>query len=396
VLLTITLFASVIAGERYDDVGSRSHAPRGLAVRTVPMLAGPHTIFVNFDGVTLEGGAWNDDATADRTVFPDLAGEWPAFGDMPGSAKRGAVLAAVRADFDRFGVVVTDERPATGLYTMVVVSPRGGGGSQLGVANVACGGSNLAGLAFAFFGASESDTTKIAATISHEAGHSLGLDHTSDTADLMFPTNQGGDPSLVDGCAPLEPGALCTDVHAQFCPSGQQNGVAELTALLGTGEIDTEGPALEIVSPTDGDRFAVGDVVTVEVEATDDIGVEQVKLYRGDTLVGTDIEAPYAWTLEDLDEGVVELRAEGIDVAGQHAESDVVAIAVGDAELPEDDAGGSDDGGVITDAGEVPEQGARDVGCGCRHAPTRTGWLAIMSLAFVRRRSRAAARGRRA
>ncbi|HET6582780.1 MAG TPA: Ig-like domain-containing protein, partial [Nannocystaceae bacterium] len=265
-----------------------------------------------------------------------------------------------------------------GLYTMAIVSPRGGGGQQLGVANVACGGSNLAGLAFAFFGAGEADATKIAATVSHEAAHSLGLDHTSDTADLMFPTNQGGDPALVDGCVPLEPDALCTDVHAQFCPSGQQNGVAELTALLGSGEVDTEGPALEIVAPTDGDRFAVGDVVRVEVEATDDIGVEQVKLYRGDTLVGTDIEPPYEWTLDDLDEGVVELRAEGIDVAGQHAQSDVVAIAIGDAELPDDDSGSDEGDGALTisgDAGEVPDDARRDSGCACTQPTKAAGPL---------------------
>jgi hypothetical protein len=392
VLLPIALLLA--APERYDDVAA---LPRGatpsLVAPTRPASAGPHTIYVNFDGVTLEVDGWTDDATKNRTLFPDFGGEWPAFGEAAGSAKREAVLAAVRADFDRFGVVVTDQRPATGLYTMVIVSPRGAGTQQLGVANVACGGSNLAGLAFAFFGASEGDTTKIAATISHEVGHSLGLDHTSDTADLMFPTNQGGDPSILDTCVGLESGALCTAVHAEFCANGQQNGVAELTALLGTGDVDTEGPMLEIVSPTDGDRFAVGTAVTIEVEATDDIGIEQVKLYRGDTLVGTDIEAPYEWTLDGLEAGVVELRAEGIDVAGQHSQSDIVAIAIGDAELPDDDAG--DDGGALTigdTLDEVPEDD-RSEGCGCTQS---RGAPPLLLALFALTRLRASRRGRRA
>lgn len=387
IVLALLLADPAIVGERYDDPVSR-----GFVGPTRPALAGPHTIYVNFDGVTLEVDGWTDDATKNRTLFPDFGGEWPAFGDAPGSAKREAVLAAVRNDFDRFGVVVTDERPASGLYTMAIVSPRGGGTQQLGVANVACGGSNLAGLAFAFFGASEGDTTKIAATVSHEVGHSLGLDHTSDTADLMFPTNQGGDPSLVDACVGLEAGALCTAVHAEFCGTGQQNGVAELTALLGTGEVDTEGPMLEIVSPTDGDRFALGTSVTIEVEATDDVGVEQVKLYRGDTLVGTDIEAPYEWTLDGLEEGVVELRAEGVDVAGQHSESDVVAIAIGDAELPDADDDDSDDGGALTigdTLDEAPDDD-RTEGCGCtqdrRGSPLFL--LALVALTRVRASAR--------
>ena len=400
--LALMLAADGLAAERYDHVETLvpPRATPAIAARTRPSLAGPHTIFVNFDGVTLEGGAWNDDATANSTVWPDLAGDWPAFGDMPGSAKREAVLASVRADFDRFGVVVTDVRPQTGLYTMAIVSPRGGGGSQLGVANVVCGGSNLAGLAFAFFGTTEGDATKIAATISHEAGHSLGLDHTSDTADLMFPTNQGGDPALVDGCIALEAGALCTDVHAEFCPNGQQNGVAELLALLGTGEVDTEGPALELVAPTDGDRFALGDSVVVEVEATDDIGVQQVKLYRGDVLVGTDIDAPYEWTLDDLEEGIVELHAIGIDAAGQSAESETIAIAIGDVDLPDDDSGSDDGSSTITsslDAGEIPED-ARETGCSCGPRQSPSTPLALLSLfALARpRRLRAGQRGERA
>ncbi|HET6583324.1 MAG TPA: hypothetical protein VFG69_07750, partial [Nannocystaceae bacterium] len=89
-LLFVTVLSISFAGERYDDVGSRTRAAPAIVTAPRPALAGPHTLFVNFDGVTLEGDAWTDDATADRTVFPDLAGEWPPFGDMPGSAKREA------------------------------------------------------------------------------------------------------------------------------------------------------------------------------------------------------------------------------------------------------------------------------------------------------------------
>src|SRR5262245_38885744 len=116
----------LLAAPRYDwDPSTPRERPvPALTAPAQPQLAGPHTIFLNFDGVTLESGAWTDDATMNHTVFPDLGGDWPPFGDEAGSALRAAIMTGVRADFDPFGVEVTDTRPASGLYTMVVVSPR--------------------------------------------------------------------------------------------------------------------------------------------------------------------------------------------------------------------------------------------------------------------------------
>lgn len=385
----LALALVLAAAPRYDVAPARPL----LTAPVAPRLAGPHTIFLNFDGVTLEAGQWTDDATMNRTVFPDLGGVWPPFGDAAGSALRAAIMTGVRADFDPFGVTVTDTRPASGLYTMVVVSPRSGGGQTLGVSNVACGGANLAGIAFAFFGASGGEPDKIASTISHEAAHSLGLDHVMEVADVMYPTYQGGDPAFLDECVAYQADALCTDVHARFCPAGQQNSVAELAALLGTGEVDEDGPMLAIVAPADGDHFAIGDVVEVEVEASDAVGIDQVKLYRGDTLVGTDIEAPYGWSLEDLDEGVLALHAIGIDGAGNQAESTIVTIAIGDAELPDDDGGSSSDddsGGVATWPGADGSDDARgDDGCGCTSTDATPTWAVLFVLAIARSRRRA-------
>jgi MYXO-CTERM domain-containing protein len=366
------------------------HAPADLDLEPPAHAAGlPHVLYVNFDGVTIEGGAWQDDATANQTVFPDFGGEWPPFGEAPGGPIREAVLAALRVDFDGFGLEITDERPSEGLYTMVVVSPRNAGGSTLGVANVVCGGGNRAGIAFAFFGAAGGDVTKIAATIAHEGGHSLGLDHVMETADLMFPTNQGGDPSFVDACVPLDADALCTNMHALHCPTGQQNSVAELGGLLGTGEVDHEGPALEIVAPGDGDRFAIGEIVDVEVDATDDVGVQQVKLYRSDELVGTDVGAPYGWSLDELDEGVYELRAVGLDAAGNEAESAVVTFAVGDAELPSGEDSGSEGGSDSGDGDAIDTFGEPrgEHSCGCTSEAPRGAWaLALLVVGAARRR----------
>jgi uncharacterized protein (TIGR03382 family) len=390
-LLALAPAASADA-QRYDWGPGEAprHAPVDFDVEPPASAVGlPHVLYVNFDGVTLESGAWQDDATHNQTVFPEFGGEWPPFGEAVGGPIREAVLAALRSDFDGFGIEITDERPAEGLYTMVVVSPKNAGGSTLGVANVVCGGGNRAGVAFAFFGAAGGDASKIASTIAHEGAHSLGLDHVLDTADVMYPTHSGGDPAFVDACVPLDADAICTDVHAQFCPVGQQNSVAELGDMLGTGEVDHEGPALEIVAPGDGDRFAIGEAVAVQVEATDDVGVQQVKLYRSDDLVGTDVGAPYDWSLDQLEEGVYELRAVGIDASGNEAESAIVTFAVGDAELPSgDDSGGSegasegDDGGAVDTFGEP----RGDHSCGCTTDAPPASWLALAVVGWLRRR----------
>lgn len=359
-----------------------------------------HTIFVNFDGATITDGAFRDDATIDETALPGYGGEWPPFGDSPGSAERTAILQAIGVDFDAFGVTITDTRPQDGVYTMVIVSPRNSGTSQLGVANVMCGAEGRAGVAFTFIGAGDRDTATVASTVSHEAAHTLGLEHVDANTEIMAPTYMGGDPQFGDGCAPLVPGeTLCPDFHAQHCDAGAQNGHAELLAAFGDGTVDNDAPALVITAPDDGGRVASGSDFEVTVEGEDDLGIAQVRLYLDDELVGTKTSAPFVWEMDPIDDGVHELRASGQDVAGNDAESEVVTFAVGDVELPDDDDSGegSDDGSGGAGSGLVPGSGGGDEGCACaadrRDTPASCLILALLALSSRRDRRRVGARG---
>ena len=59
-------------------------------------------------------------------------------------------------------------------------------------------------------------------------------------------------------------------------------------------------PAVAIVAPQDGDSFVEGSTVSVLVEATDDGGVTQVELFNGSTSLGTDLTAPYEFSLPNF------------------------------------------------------------------------------------------------
>ncbi len=156
----------------------------------VQALGGTQLVYVNFDGVTLDYGA--SDATRStswivqrRTTFPRFAG----YGSRQASID--AILAMVRADYARWNVEFVTTRPASGAYTMVVV----GGlpslvGESEGVAGLAPldeGNPNPSDVVFAFSEVVWTDRL-LANVISHEAGHSFGLDHLKPVGAIMYPT----------------------------------------------------------------------------------------------------------------------------------------------------------------------------------------------------------------
>lgn len=156
----------------------------------VQALGGTQIVYVNFDGVTLDYGA--SDATRNsswivqrRTTFPRFAG----YGSRQASIDN--ILAMVRADYVRWNVEFVTTRPASGAYTMVVV----GGlpslvGESEGVAGLApldAGNPNPSDVVFAFSEVVWTDRL-LANVISHEAGHSFGLDHLKPVDAIMYPT----------------------------------------------------------------------------------------------------------------------------------------------------------------------------------------------------------------
>lgn len=183
-------------------------------------------IFVNFDGVVLTP-APVDDATLDQSVLGDDVGmPLASYGVGP---KRDEVMAFMAEYWAPFDVGVTSTRPASGDYTMIVVTPTNPFGGAGGIAPLDCDNANprTVGLVFGSIddGMAAAD---VAAVITHVVADGMGLEHTEGGGftDLF----SFADYSFIDACVPIVGEPFCVAQHAPFCPPGQQNAFAELSA----------------------------------------------------------------------------------------------------------------------------------------------------------------------
>lgn len=349
-----------------------------------PHKAEPGVIFVNFDGAEMAEG--QDDAAADQTQVPGMGGPFAPYG---AGDKRAAVMQAVASDWEAYDVFVTDTRPETGFYTMNMTGPTNPfGGGVLGIAPLDCNDMQPNNVTFAFHGADDMFSAAVTATtIGQEVAHSYGLEHVDAPQDIMNPSNAGGDASFVDECFVIVGGAMCGAQHAEQCASPQeQNSHRELLELFGPSEPDASPPTVLLVAPLDEEFFEPGTDIEIVVEADDGAegsGVASVRLFNQGEAIQIDTSAPYGWTLSSAPEGTYELYVEATDVAGNVAESNTVTVYVGTE--PPSEAGGTDTEG---DAGQDGAVG----GCGCRsgpgESPLRWGWLPLLGLAALRRRTR--------
>ncbi len=83
-------------------------------------------------------------------------------------------------------------------------------------------------------------------------------------------------------------------------------------------------PVVAITAPSDGDSFVDGSTVQVTVDATDDVGVTQVELFDGSNSLGTDLTAPYEFSIANAT-GTYVLTAVASD-GTQSTTSDAVTI----------------------------------------------------------------------
>lgn len=187
-------------------------------------------LFVNFDGPTLTAGI--DDATIDQASVAGSFSGMPLdpFGDGP---KRDDIMTRLDEIWAPFDVAITDTRPASGDYAMIVVTPTNPfGGGVLGIASQDCGDANPTSVGMVFSGIGDAYSASLVATvISHEAGRGYGLENVDAPGDVMSQFAEEV-ASFLDQCRPLVGMPTCNAEHEVFCPAGQQNGFAELSAAF--------------------------------------------------------------------------------------------------------------------------------------------------------------------
>jgi hypothetical protein len=147
------------------------------------------TLYVKFDGATIEKGFA---AGQSFIVCSDEANVPPA---TFSAGEQEQIIEKVQGYFDDAGVnlTVTSSAPSVTSYTTIIV---GGTMADLGctadenafgAAPFDEGNANKEDIAFAFTGVSEQlSPNMVAATIAHEAGHAMGLNHVNEAESIMY------------------------------------------------------------------------------------------------------------------------------------------------------------------------------------------------------------------
>ncbi len=162
--------------------------------------SGRAVIYLNFEGQQLRYGGSSSKQNTSWILPQGWTVNVPAFhtGTL-GNVNRAQAIAQivewVRHDYRHWDAVITTTRPTSGDYTMVVIGGRpqliGESNSTVGIAPLDSGNANRNDVVFVF---SESiyDLRQVASCISHEAGHSFGLEHVEPTSAIMYPTLLSG------------------------------------------------------------------------------------------------------------------------------------------------------------------------------------------------------------
>lgn len=390
----------------------------------------PAVVYLATEGITLTPCTGAHGARRCTELIPDTA-VFPAWGTPQ---ERSALLQAVEDYYAAVDLRVTDEAPPDYLPYMLAVV---GGHSSLigkretscGLAWLSCGGGrrNLLSLTFASSCGGSESPEDVASVLAHETAHNLGLEHTNQTSDLMFPTVTASDQAFTDECLTIltaddrdEP--LCPDVHARTCPElegAEQNDVAELLEALGPRRADTSPPSIERTVPADGDVLDPDQTVQIYAELADDSGwvgvrwtlvdappahAEQV----GETRCTNDMcdtgypafhPADGTWPFMEIREpaaGTYLLRLEVADYAGHTLETQIQFQVSGeDSTGGPDDTTGTGDGsgtsgaetagtgpGSESDGPQTPPPSGDD-GCACEaasgaHAKGSGMWLFVL------------------
>ncbi len=126
---------------------------------------------------------------------------------------------------------------------------------------------------------------------------------------------------------------------------------------------DTTAPSVSITSPSSGSTYTTAQTVSINASASDNVGVTQVRFYRGSTFMGSDSTSPYSygWSVSSSTNGTHSWTARAYDAAGNQKTSSAVSLTVnisgsgggGDSTAPTVDITNPNSGSTITSAQTV-------------------------------------------
>jgi hypothetical protein len=222
------------------------------AIAAAPAHAGV-TVYLEAHGAALTAG--QDDAAAGVSSLLWGRGlrrvQVPAF--QGGERTWAKVVACVRDGFARFDVDIVDDPPAGDDYTMIVVGGRPGllgyGGEVSGVAPWD-GSLQHAAIGFVFSDHLDDRVDAVCAGIMHEAGHTMGLDHSYYCPDVMSYLHGCGEKSFTDV------DAACGEYEERDCAQG---GAAQNSYQLLARNVGLRNGGAEPATPPEDEEDSESD-----------------------------------------------------------------------------------------------------------------------------------------
>ena len=180
---------------------------------------------------------------------------------------------------------------------------------------------------------SDGSTTSGAITVDANASDNVGVSKVELYADGTLMGTDTSSPYSF----PLATTALANGSHSlvarAYDAAGNASNSTTVNITVNNSVIDTTAPTVSIASPTDGST--VSGSITVNANASDNVGVTKVELYVDGTLTSTDTSSPYSFPLytSSLSTGTHSLVARAYDAAGNASNSTAVNITINSTDI---------------------------------------------------------------
>ena len=296
------------------------------------------------NGVGTAGVGWNVNLMPVRVS--ETAGNDTTTGTIAAgiiwAADHGARIANVSYEVNGSSVVSSAAQYMRSLGGVVII-PSGNTGAYAGIDNpdliaVAATDANDATPAWSSFGelvdlaapGAGIVTTTNGGSYMSTSGTSFAAPVVAGVAALMIAANPDLTPAAIEQILKASADDIGAVGRDNYAGAGRVNAAAAVQMALAwqPAVADVQAPSVAITAPAANGQ--VSGTVSVQLAASDNLGVTEVKLYANGTLIGTDTAAPYAINLNTTSyaNGTLQLSGRAYDAAGNEALGSTVNVTV--------------------------------------------------------------------